>query len=329
MPWPRDLANLCRVLGGPVHVGVAARRLAVPERRIRRIARRDGWWQPHGDVIAPPGTPITSWTRAAAALAQVQGPDPAAPALCALGRWSGADLLGVGPGAPSRIQVLVPAERRPRSDTGPTIIRCRGFGPEAVTSHRGLSVASPSWLVRSAAAVASVPLLTDLVIDLCQQRFLDLAALRAHHAAWARYPGRARVSEVLARLDDAGRTDSSIELRTRERLVRDGVPLDHGQVPVPCGLVTVHLDLGIEAIRFGIDLDSMLAHSSREQLRADVRRSNALASATDDWRIVRATWEDLDRDWPAFLALVRQVIAEQSRRHLGQPWPCPKDLRRG
>lgn len=330
MSWLRDLAHLCRAHGGPVHVGAAARLLDVPERRIRRVAGRDGWWRPHRDVIAPPGTPATPWTRGAAAIAQLQGPDPSAPGPCALARWSGAQVLGVGPGAPSRVQVLVPAERRPRPDTGLTVVRSRGFDGDAIMSHRGLPVATPTWLVRSLAGVATLPLLTEVVIDLVQRRHLDLGALREQHDGWPRYPGRPRLGEVLARLGAAGRTDAGIELQMRDRLERDGVPLDRGQVAVLCGDgLPVHLDLGIATIRFGIDLDSMLAHSTREQLRADVRRSNALASASDDWRILRATWEDFDHEWPAFLALVRRVVTEQSLRHLGRPWPRPQDLRRG
>ena len=330
MSWLRELADLCRARGGPVHVGVAARLLEIPERRIRRATRRDGWVQAHHDVIAPTGSPATSWARAAAAIAQLQGPDPAAPAVCALARWSGADLLGVGPGAPSRVQVLVPAERRPRPDSALAVVRARGLTADDVNLHRGLPVAAPPWLVRSVAAVAAVPLLTDVVIDLRQRGHLDLATLRARHDCWERYPGRARVGKVLTRLEAAGRTDAGIELRGRSRLVAAGVPLDRGQVPVTCGDGgTVHLDLGIAVIRFGVELDSMLAHSTRKQLRADVARSNALASVAEDWRIVRGTWEDLDQGWPEFLALVRRVVSEQSQRYLGRSWPRPEDLHRG
>ena len=329
MSWLRELSDLCRVRGGPVHVGVGARLLEIPERRIRRATHGAGWRRAHHDVVVPPGTPMSPWGRAAAAIAQLQGPDPAAPAVCALARWSGAELLGVGPGAPSRVQVLVPAARRPRPDAALTVLRARGFTAADVSDHRGLPVACASWLVRSAAAVASVPLLTDLVIDLRQRGHLDLARLRTQHDGWERYPGRGRVEEVLTRLEEAGRTDAGLELRTRRGLTGAGVPLDRGQVPVVCGDGgTVHLDLGIAVIRFGIDLDSMLAHSSREQLRADVARSNALASVTDDWRVVRGTWEDLDHGWPEFLDLVRRVVSEQSQRYLGRPWPLPGDLRR-
>jgi very-short-patch-repair endonuclease len=62
-------------------------------------------------------------------------------------------------------------------------------------------------------------------------------------------------------------------------------------------------------IRFGIDTDGFGYHSSREQLVADAQRSNALARADDDWRVLRMTWEDLHAGWAQMLADVREVIA--------------------
>ena len=92
---------------------------------------------------------------------------------------------------------------------------------------------------------------------------------------------------------------------------------------------SLHLDLGIAAIRFGIDADSMLAHATRDQLRADVRRSNQLARVDDDWRVLRATWDDLHAGWEDLVAVVREVVSAQARRHLGVPWPTPADVRAG
>lgn len=321
--WIHDLTELC-LRRGPVHVGIAAHRLGVPRRRILDLARRQRWWRPYPAVLAPPGTPRTPWTRAAAAVAHVRGGDPRDPVPCALGRWSAAASLDVGPGAPRRPQLLVPAERTPRSGAGPEILRSRGFGLDDVVSRGRLPVASPAWIVRSCAPVAGLQLLTSLVIDLVQARHLQLSVLAEHHARWSRSPGRPRVREVLERLDAAGRTDSTLELRVRERLVGAGVPLDRGQVAVDAGDgVPRHLDLGIARIRFGIEVDSMLAHSMRSQLRADVRRSNALALVADDWRIIRATWEDVEGGWEPFLDLVCRVVRDQSRRHLGVAWPPP------
>ena len=127
----------------------------------------------------------------------------------------------------------------------------------------------------------------------------------------------------------AGRVDSSLELGFRDRFLSAGVPLDPGQVAVPRrdGGV-LHLDLGIAAIRFGIEVDSMLAHATRAQLRSDVRRSNALAAIDDDWRVLRTTSEDLDAGWPDLLDLVRSVVSAQAQRHLGVPWPLSSDVDR-
>ena len=321
MSWIRQLNELCEQ--GPVHLGVAAHHLDAPRRRILDLARRHGWWFPYPDVIAPPGVRRAPWVREGAAIAHVRGGAPQAPRRCALGRWSAAALLGVGPGAPRPPDVLVPAERPPRTSRGLVVLRSRGFDADAVMKREGLPVATAPWIVRSCAPVAEVGLLTNLVIDLVQRRELELAVLAEHHARWSRYPGRAQVSEVLARLGAAGRTDSTLELQARHRLVGAGVPLDPGQVVVdPGDGVVRHLDLGIARIRFGIELDSMLAHSTRSQLRRDIRRSNALAMA-DDWCIVRATWEDLETGWEPFIATVRRAVREQSRRHLGVDWPTP------
>ena len=102
----------------------------------------------------------------------------------------------------------------------------------------------------------------------------------------------------------------------------EGIPLDVGQIEVVCrDGITIHLDLGIAGIRFAIEFDSMLAHSTRSPLRRDVRRSNQLARLPDGWRVLRMTAEDLGAGWHGFVALVREVVAEQSRRHLGLDWP--------
>ncbi|GGI08036.1 hypothetical protein GCM10011354_27070 [Egicoccus halophilus] len=167
-----------------------------------------------------------------------------------------------------------------------------------------------------------MPRLTILVIDLVQQRHLrldDLARLLDEHP---RFPGRPRIAAVLDRLEATGRVDAGSELAMRDRLTAAGVPLDPGQVRVVCrDGVPLHFDLGIARIGFLVELQSMRAHATREQLRGDVRRANQLARLPDGWRVVQASIEDLDDGWPDFLALVREVVTEQSQRWLGRPWP--------
>ncbi|MEX1162033.1 MAG: hypothetical protein WEB03_00480 [Nitriliruptor sp.] len=323
-----ELIEITVAAGGVIHAVAAAEALEVTSRRVRETARRHGWQFLHRDVVGPPGTPSTPEVRAKAAVAQLSGADLDVPRPVAVSRWSGAHLLGVGIGSPVRVQVHVPVHRAPRSVPDRIeVIRTRTWDGERIEEVDGVPVLAAPWIVRSCAPVANLSTLTDLVIDLVQTRRTTLDEVAAEHDRWPRYPGRGRVAEVLARLDAAGRTDVSSELRVRERLVAAGVPLDHGQVAVPCADGrSVHLDLGIASIRFGIDHDSMLAHSKRSQLLADVRRSNALTTADDDWRILRATVEDLGRGWDRFLASVRDAVHRQAQRYLGVPWPRPEDV---
>lgn len=317
----KNLFDHCADTGGPVHVHVAASLAECVPATVRARARREGWWQPYRDVVAPPGVPVDGRTWALAAIARVAGPSLEHPRPGALARWSAAMAHGVGPGWPTRVQVTVPIGRE--LDAGPRleVVRSRGYDPEATeVLDDKLTVLRPPALVRSLAAVADVATLTDLVVDLVQQRLTTLEEVVADHDRHPCYPNRARVTEVLDRLTAAGRTDSGLELRLRERLVAGGVPLDPGQIQVPCrDGRCIHLDLGIERIRFGIDAVSMRAHSTRSHLRVDARRSNQLAAVDDDWRVLQATWEDLRDD--RFMGLVRDVVSAQSMRHLGVSWP--------
>lgn len=317
-----QLFEHCRQVGGPVHVHVAAKIASLAPSTIRARARREGWWQPYRDVIAPPGTPQTPTTWALAALARAHGPDPKDRLPAALTRWSGAALYGLHKYWPKQVQVAVPLTRAPIAGPRLEVVRCKTFDPEAVQVRDDVTVVDAPVLIRHLAAVATVDALMDIVIDAVQQRLTTLEAVEAEYQRHPRFPGRRRMAEALARLGAAGRTDSRPELVMRERLLAAGVPLDPGQVAVPClDGVTIHLDSGIKRIFFGVDVHSMLGHATRQQMLVDIRRGNQLVRVHDDWRVLRASWEDLREGWPAFLDLVVEVVAFQSQRHLGLPWP--------
>jgi hypothetical protein len=321
--WKTLFEYSCAV-GGPVHIDVAAAVSGLPASRIRARGRREGWWQPYRDVIAPPGTPQTGQTWALAALARVKGPDPDEPSPAALTRWSAAAHYGVKNPFPTRVQVAVPYARAPRGDKRLEVVRCRKFDLRTVRERENALVVAPVWLLRSLAPRTTVSALTDLVIDLVQQRHTTLEEVAAHHEELAPYPGCRTMAQVLARLTAAGRVDSPPELECRERLLAAGVPLDEGQIEVACtDGGAIHLDMGIKRIFFGLDMQSMRAHATRAQLLVDVKRTNQLVRLPETWRVVHATVEDLGRNWERFVALVKDVVAEQSRRHLGLPWPTP------
>ena len=320
----RDFFEYSQQVHGPVHVGVAATLAGVSVAAIRARAGREGWWCPYSDVVAPPATPRSGAYWALAALARARGGNPESPRPAALTRWSAATAYDVNGRWPTQVEVMVPFGREPCTEARYRPVRSRCFDAAQLRTVGDLAipVIAPVALVRDLARIASAARVTNLVIDLVQRRHLRLEDLAADLGAHPRYPGRRKVVAALARLQEAGRADSRPELEVRERLLAAGVPLDAGQVAVVCrDGVTIHLDLGIAGIRFAIEFDSMLAHSTRSQLRKDVRRTNQLARLPDDWRVLRMTVEDLDEGWEAFVTLVREVVAEQARRHLGRAWP--------
>ena len=320
----RDFFTYAADLGGPVRVDTAAAAAGLTVGRIRGRADREGWWRPYRDVVAPPGTPVRPETWALAALARARGPRPDAPEPVALTRWSAAAAYGVHRSWPTAVQLLVADHRRLRAGRRFAPVRARGDVADGFrrTGTHDLTVVSASRLVCDLAAVTEVARLTTLTIDLVQQRHLRLEELEALLLARPRFAGRPRVVAVLQRLGEVGRVDSGTELEFRRRLVAAGIPLDAGQVRVECrDGVPIHFDLGIAHLFLGLEIQSMLAHATRAQLLADTRRANELTRLPDVWRVVRATVEDLDDRWPDFLALVRETVAEQSRRFLGRSWP--------
>lgn len=314
-----------RRAGGVIRLAAATRRHELVLSTGQERARAEGWWRPFPDVVGLPGVvqDAAAWRRAAC----LHVSDGREEALFALTRHSALHLHGLIRTAPTPTQVVVPAGCGVRSTSRLHVIRSRDLQPDDVVTQGGIEVATGPRLVRDLAPVVEIDHLRDVIIDLVQRRITSVEDIRDQIPRWPRFPGRLRMRTVLDQLAGAGRTDAGLEYRIRAGLTSAGIPLDRGQVAVALvGGGTIHLDLGIAAVRFGIEADSMLAHSERQQLLVDVRRSNALARLDDDWRVLRCTWEVLGAGWSAFVAEVREVVAAQARRHLGVPWPRPPDI---
>jgi hypothetical protein len=314
-----------RRAGGVIRLAEAARRHDLVLSIVQERARAEGWWRPFPGVVGLPGVAedAEAWCRAAC----LHVSDGREDALLALTRHSALHLYGLVRTAPTRTQVVVPAGCGVVSTSRLQVIRSRDLQPADVTRRGGKPVATGPRLVRDLAPVVELDHLRNVVVDLVQRRITSIEDIRDQLPRWPRFPGRPRMRTVLDQLSGAGRTDAGLEYRIRAGLRDEGIPLDRGQVAVALvGGGTIHLDLGIAAIRFGIEAESMLAHSERRQLLVDVQRSNALARLDDDWRVLRCTWEVLGAGWSAFAAEVREVVAAQSRRHLGVPWPRPQDV---
>jgi hypothetical protein len=263
-----------------------------------------------------------AWCRAA--LLYLEADDRST--LVGVTRDTAAWLYGLRRSPPSAVQVVVPADRQVIGGKRLRVLRSRDLLHTDLTTQQGIRAVTGARLVRDLAGVSAEPSLRAVVIDLVQRRHTTFGALWEQHDR-ALFRGRGLLRRVLEQLDVAGSTDSPLEFRVRDGLVAEGIPLDRGQVAVPLrGGARMHLDLGIAAIRFGIEVDSMGAHSQRWQLTTDAVRANALASLEEDWRVLHVTWEILERSWQPFVGEVRDVVAAQCQRHLGIPWPRLSDL---
>jgi hypothetical protein len=311
---------------GPVLVRAASSSSGVSVRAIRARARREGWWQPYPDVIAVPGSPQDgrAWALAAALHAAGRTGD-ADRDLAAVTRSSALAVLGLQRSYPTRTTVVVPASRWLAARDRLVVLRSTLLRPDDVVVHDGVPVTTGFALVRDLAAVRERAALRRAVVDLAHAGHVDVDRLAATLVGSRRFRGIAIARAAIADLVGAGRTDSPLEFDVRTGLAAAGIPLDRGQVAIP--RTAIHVDLGIAAIRFGIEVDSLAHHGDRRSLERDAARANLIAEAEADWRVLHATWATLGEGWDRFVAQVREVVAAQARRHLGLPWPPPSAIR--
>ena len=336
-PWVRDAHGMgwrqffevAAEAHGPVALGATAAACGLPPARVRRRARDEGWWQPFPDVVAPPGTIVDdrAWMLAAVLHATARTPDPDR-GLAVVRGWSALARYGIRSVAPTRVQLLIHADRRLADHPRLELQRTRTLSAADVQIHDRVAVLRGAVLLRHLAGSVDADVLLPVAVDLIQRRLTSVAELQGLLDRHHRFQGRGALVDVVATLSRAGRTDSPAELEARERLAAEGVALDRGQVPVPTATGgRLHLDLGIAAIRFGIEVEGFRWHHSPGQLDADAERANAVVGLADGWQVLRLTWNLMHRAWPQFVAQVRTVVAAQSRRHLGLDWPRPEDLR--
>ncbi len=311
-------------------------------RAVRAVAQRSLWWCPYPSVVGLPGSEVAgseAWARAATLHARGRTGDRARDVV-ALTRRSALHHLGVARSAPTRVEVVMHTSRFVAPQPRLSVLRSSHLCAADIMRVRGVPVVRGAALVRDLAAVRDVGRLRSDAIWLQHAGYLDLGELRRMYTRCERFAGRGAVARVLSDLEAAGRVDSPLEHEFRAAFAGAGILLDRGQVevPVPAPVVAVgerprgggslHLDLGIAVIRFGIEVDSMAHHSSPEDLRRDAERRNRIAQVAEDWRILHLSYADLDRSrWAGVVAQARAVIEAQSRRHLGVAWPRVADLR--
>lgn len=290
---------------GYVHVR-KTRGLKISDSTLRRAAQRHGWDRPHQGVVALGGARDGPEGTLAAALERV-----GQPAYVSL--WSAAWLYGLVRTPPSRVALLLPHGRRVARVEGVDFSRSRTLVPQDLTKERDLPVVSMARLLCQLARILTEAQLRAFVIDARQRQQVTLQDIADTADRMGNAAGLARLRRTIGDLD-VRNADSVFELRMRRKLRSHGFRPDPGQAAVPAGDRVLHIDIPFSSRWVGIECLGLGSHSEREHLETDARRSNALANTA--WRILMATWSDLDRTWPQFRVALERAL---NRDDLPQP----------
>jgi very-short-patch-repair endonuclease len=236
----------------------------------RRLLDGD-WMHVMGDVLIVTGAPVTERMKAWTAVLAVG--QPVALAGCMAGRELGLDQVPT----PARPQLVVPNNRDPQGLPALDIRRTNRQRWSVVWS-RGLPVTPPAVAIRDMAAELSMPVVRDIVQHALRRRRTTLEQLEASRRRGL--AGSKRLREVLEEV--APGFQVKWERMVFRAVLRRGVRLQP-QVPVRAADGRkAAIDLGIEDLRFGVEIDGFLNHMAR--FKADRRRARMLALELD-WTI--------------------------------------------
>jgi hypothetical protein len=140
-----------------------------------------------------------------------------------------------------------------------------------------------------------------------------LAALRR------RYPGRrgaAKIDACLDRLDHGprGRTRSQLEVRFASLLARTNLPKPVLNAILDLDGIKIEADCLWRTQRVIVELDGGRSHGTRAAFEADRERDRRLQAA--GWRVIRATWRQLNDPTPLLTDLHRLLAAENASTRL-------------
>jgi very-short-patch-repair endonuclease len=198
---------------------------------------------------------------------------------------------------PERIDVTVPARRRPRPH-GVVVHRSQLTGPGEHTRRKEIAVARPNRALLGVAAVAPDAVLT-VAVDEAVRRGLTAIQPLLHYLERpevARFPGRGRIRR-LVRDRVTGVPESVLESMTLELIERYALPAPTRQHRAVTSGTTVRFDLAYPDARVAIEADGQGPHASRWQQDHDRHNATELS----EWRVLRFTYKDV-KARPSYVA---------------------------
>jgi very-short-patch-repair endonuclease len=241
-----------------------ARRLGVTAEEMEQQLLTGEWLEVMRDVLICAGTPITDRLKAWTAVLAVGQP------VALAGRSAGQAWAVDQAPLSDRPQLVVPNDRDPRDLPG---LEIRRVVPAswAVQWHHGLPVTPVAMTIRDIAADSPRAVVRDVVQHALRRRRTSLHELMA--TLGRGLAGSARLRQVLEEVSPGYQVHW--ERRLHRALLRRGIRMTpQMKVVAPDGR-TAYLDLGIEDLRFGVEIDGFLNHMAR--FAADRRRARMLA----------------------------------------------------
>ncbi len=214
----------------------------------------------------------------------------------AIGGRSALEMWGLPGGSRSKVQVVGPKGFRSTSQYV-TTKELADLRDVDVTLLSGIRVTTPSRSVLDSCQHCSAETIGLQLSDGVRRQLFTYEEVAQRIAELSR-PGKKGVSilrKVLAlRIEDGGRELNSYEQMAERLFGAAGFPECVSQHHVSVGGRSYFVDFAWPEHQLLVECDSMLAHSTPEQLQADLKRQNDLISL--GWRLVRFTyWDVADR----------------------------------
>ena len=236
----------------------------------------------------------------------------------AVGMKSALRLWELPGGGESKIQIIGPRGTRSKSKYI-VASETRDLRSVDLTTHRGIRVTTPLRSILDAAPYCSDELIGQQLSAATDARHFTYHDIRLRIAEISRRGkrGPAKVRKILrTRVPEDGRPLDSYEKIALRVFTRAGFPPPIPQLRIDVGSRTYYVDFAWPQFGVFVECDSMLAHSTPEQLKNDLRRQNDLVSA--GWTPVRFTYWDVTEQ--------PDDVVGQLERHLPRHDPIPASV---
>jgi hypothetical protein len=189
--------------------------------------------------------------------------------------------------------------------------RCRYPAPEEIVVHTGVAVTTPARTLVDMAGLLGIPSLRQLVERAAVLKLLSLESLdRSLEEAKGRRGRRALYAILEAwRTEDGSMPDvrSDFEALVLPHLLEMGLPRPACNKSLLIDGERFVIDFLWEEPRLVVETDGEATHGTPVAFQRDRRRDQILIA--NDYRIVRATWDQIEHELDAVVARIAQTLA--------------------